>query len=101
MADQLRDRIAAALSVAGAFCGGCGFEPGETGCSDCVRVRGMYTDAELAVVQPELDRLQAELATAGQQLSAIAALAGRWDNALAVDKPYARALRSALTAQES
>lgn len=64
MTDQLRDRIAAALSVAGAFCGGCGFEPGETGCPDCVTVRGMYTDAVLAVVQDELDRLQAELTAA-------------------------------------
>lgn len=41
------------------------------------------------------------LAKATQQLAAIAALADRWDNALAVDKPYARALRSALTAQGS
>jgi hypothetical protein len=41
------------------------------------------------------------LAKATQQLAAIAALADRWDNALAVDKPYARALRSALTAEES
>ena len=41
------------------------------------------------------------LAKATQQLSAVAALADRWDNALAVDKPYARALRHALTAEES
>jgi hypothetical protein len=53
-ADQLRDRIAAALSTAGAFCGECGFEPGETGCPDCVRVREVYTDAVLAMMQPEL-----------------------------------------------
>lgn len=56
-----RKEILAALSIAGAFCGECGFEPGEIGCSDCVRVREVYTDAVLAVVQPELDRLAAEL----------------------------------------
>lgn len=36
------------------------------------------------------------LAKATQQLAAVSALADRWDNALAVDKPYARTLRSAL-----
>lgn len=36
------------------------------------------------------------LAKAAQQLAAVNALADRWDNALAVDKPYARALCTAL-----
>jgi hypothetical protein len=70
----LADRIAAALSEAGAFCGECGFEPGETGCPDCVRVREQYTQALLAVVQSELDqrdteirRLRAELEQAREQ----------------------------------
>ncbi|MFE1321633.1 hypothetical protein [Kitasatospora phosalacinea] len=55
---DLRQRIAQALSAAGAFCGECGFEPGETGCPDCVRVRQMYTSAVLAVVEPELAKRQ-------------------------------------------
>jgi hypothetical protein len=63
-ADQhpaLADRIADALSEAGAFCGECGFEPGETGCPDCIRVREVYTAELLAVVQPELDARDAEI----------------------------------------
>jgi hypothetical protein len=55
----LRQQIAAALSEAGAFCGECGFEPGETGCPDCVRVRELYTEALLDVVQPLLDQQRA------------------------------------------
>jgi hypothetical protein len=57
---DLRQQIAAALSEAGAFCGECGFQPGETGCPDCVRVRELYTEALLSVVQPLLDQRDAE-----------------------------------------
>jgi hypothetical protein len=63
----LRDEIAQALSEAGAFCGECGFQPGETGCPDCVRVRHLYVEAVVGVVQPRLNvrakirKLEAEL----------------------------------------
>lgn len=58
---SLIDRIGAALSEAGAFCGECDFQLGETGCPDCVRVREMYAEALFAVVQPELTRMAAEI----------------------------------------
>jgi hypothetical protein len=45
-----REQVLAALSLAGAFCGECGFEPGETGCADCVRVREMYADAVMPIL---------------------------------------------------
>lgn len=61
----LRAEILAALSAAGAFCGECGFEPGETGCADCVRVRDLYADA----VMPIVDRLSALVATEPAQPS--------------------------------
>lgn len=51
---HLRDEIAQALSEAGAFCGECGFEPGGTGCADCVRVRHLYVEAVVDVVQPRI-----------------------------------------------
>jgi hypothetical protein len=53
---DIRAEILAALSEAGAFCGDCGFEPGETGCPDCVRVRELYANA----LTPLTDRLRAE-----------------------------------------
>lgn len=53
-----RAEILSALSAAGAFCGECGFQPGETGCADCVQVREMYADA----VMPIVDRLRALVA---------------------------------------
>jgi hypothetical protein len=55
---DLRAEVLSALSTAGAYCGECGFQPGETGCPDCVRVRGWYADA----VMPIIERLRAELA---------------------------------------
>jgi hypothetical protein len=96
----LTDRIAEALSIAGVFCGDCGFEPGDTGCPDCVRVRGLYVaallplfDAEvhlareaaranqMAVVGPELAardaqiaRLTAELEAAQNRVDAVLAM---------------------------
>lgn len=57
---DLRAEVLSALSTAGAYCGECGFEPGETGCPDCVKVRGWYADA----VMPIIERLRAELAQA-------------------------------------
>jgi hypothetical protein len=45
-----REQVLAALSEAGAFCGECGFQPGETGCADCVRVREMYADAVMPIL---------------------------------------------------
>ena len=53
---DLRAEVVSVLSAAGAYCGGCDFEPGETGCSDCRVVRGLYTDA----VMPIIERLCAE-----------------------------------------
>lgn len=61
----IRAEITAALSTAGAFCGCCGFEPGETGCADCVRVRDVYADE----LMPILDRLRAERDQARAQLA--------------------------------
>ena len=58
--EAVRAEVLSALSTAGAYCGGCGFEPGETGCPDCARVRGWYADA----VMPITERLRAELAQA-------------------------------------
>ncbi|MFF3998615.1 hypothetical protein ACFYX8_35565 [Streptomyces cyaneofuscatus] len=34
-----------ALSTAGAFCGECGFEPGDRGCPDCERCWARYVKA--------------------------------------------------------
>ncbi|MGW5352223.1 hypothetical protein ACWERV_17140 [Streptomyces sp. NPDC004031] len=48
--DDLRQRIAAALSAAGAFCGECGFAPGDRGCPDCERCWASYADALLPLV---------------------------------------------------
>jgi hypothetical protein len=49
-----REQILAALSEAGAFCGECGFQPGEAGCADCVRVREMYADAVMPILERQL-----------------------------------------------
>lgn len=49
----LRGRIAAALSAAGAFCGQCGFEPGDRGCPDCERCWSSYADALLPMFADE------------------------------------------------
>lgn len=55
-APSLRDRIAAALSNAGAFCGNCGFEPGDRGkCADCERCWSSYADAVLPLLADERD----------------------------------------------
>ena len=58
---DLREQFKAAMSEAGAFCGECGFQPGEVGCPDCQRVHGWYADAALAVVLPLLTAAQAEV----------------------------------------
>lgn len=47
---ELAEQIDQALSKAGAFCGECGFQPGEQGCPDCVRVRGWYVEGVLPIV---------------------------------------------------
>lgn len=50
----LRDRIATALSAAGAFCGSCGFEPGDRGkCADCERCWSSYADALMSLIAAE------------------------------------------------
>lgn len=49
-----------------------------------------------AHARTDVPALLAEVARLRAELTAVRALADRWDNALAVDKPYARALRVAL-----
>lgn len=45
---ELRNQIADVLSTAGAYCGNCGFEPGDRGkCADCERCWSSYADALL------------------------------------------------------
>lgn len=51
---EIRQQVVAALSIAGAFCGECGFEPGDVGCSDCRRCHAMYADAVLPILRAEL-----------------------------------------------
>ena len=64
-----RAEIVAALSAAGAFCGECGFQPGETGCQDCVRVRDLYADAVMPIVERQSGAFApTELATWAEQL---------------------------------
>ena len=48
---DLRAEVMTALSTAGAYCGGCDFEPGESGCPDCMVVRGLYTDAVMTIIE--------------------------------------------------
>ena len=67
-APDLRDRLVTALSEAGAFCGECGFQPGDVGCPDCQRAHESYADAMLGVFQPELDRLSSERDAADEAL---------------------------------
>jgi hypothetical protein len=56
----LRGRIAAALSGAGAFCGQCGFEPGDRGCPDCERCWDAYADALLPLLTAERETVGRE-----------------------------------------
>jgi hypothetical protein len=49
----LRQSIAQALSRAGLFCGECGFQPGEDGCSDCRRHWEMCADELLPVFEEQ------------------------------------------------
>ncbi|MFE9003182.1 hypothetical protein ACFYOY_13720 [Streptomyces sp. NPDC007875] len=60
------DQITTALSKAGAFCGTCGFEPGDRGCPDCERCYSDYAAALLPIVRAalatELNPLRGELA---------------------------------------
>ena len=60
MTDQtLRDKIARALNIEGAFCGTCDREPGDSlYCKACARVLNGYADAVLAVL--DLDKVRAE-----------------------------------------
>lgn len=48
---EIREQIKNALSGAGAFCGVCGFEPGDRGkCPDCERCWGQYADVLMPIV---------------------------------------------------
>lgn len=54
-ADQaLRERITTTLSAAGAFCGNCGFQPGDRGCPDCERCWADYAAALLPLFAEEV-----------------------------------------------
>ncbi|MGW7087615.1 hypothetical protein ACWGH2_29520 [Streptomyces sp. NPDC054871] len=60
------EQIKQALSDAGAFCGECGFEPGERGCQDCETCWKRYADGLLpilrAAVAAELAKQRDEIA---------------------------------------
>lgn len=58
---ELRNQIAYALSNAGAFCGECGFEPGDRGkCTDCERCWTSYANALLPLLAPAQASLELE-----------------------------------------
>lgn len=65
----LREEIANALSVAGAYCGDCTFEPGDRGCTACERHWGWCADAMMPLLRA---RYAAGLLTA----AAVASQAG-------------------------
>lgn len=52
-AADLRQQIKAALANEGAFCGQCGWQPGESGCADCERCWDRYADALLPIFETE------------------------------------------------
>jgi hypothetical protein len=69
---EIAEQMKQALSDAGAFCGECGFEPGDRGCDDCEWCYRRYVeglmpllratvDAELAAVRAERDEAQRKL----------------------------------------
>ncbi|TFI30088.1 hypothetical protein [Streptomyces sp. 4R-3d] len=53
---EIREQIIQALSISGAFCGECGFEPGDVGCSDCQRAHARYADAVMPILLAEMQR---------------------------------------------
>lgn len=48
---EFREQIKTVLSDAGAFCGECGFQPGDRGCPDCERCWDSYTTALMPILQ--------------------------------------------------
>jgi hypothetical protein len=46
----IREEIKNALSAAGAYCGDCGFQPGDRGCRACERCWEMYADALMPII---------------------------------------------------
>jgi hypothetical protein len=63
MDEDLRNKIQAALKEAGAFCGECGWQPGDEGCADCKRHWNWCTDALLPVFQTERRTARVETLT--------------------------------------
>ncbi|MFD5899085.1 hypothetical protein [Streptomyces sp. NPDC060366] len=61
---EIGGRIIAALSLAGAFCGECGFEPGDRGCPDCERCWARYVKEVLPIFRTELAYTRTLLAEA-------------------------------------
>lgn len=60
---DLRKKIQAALQEAGAFCGECGWQPGDEGCADCKRHWNWCTDALLPLFRAEREAGRAEVLT--------------------------------------
>jgi hypothetical protein len=50
---DLRNKIQTALQEAGAFCGECGWQPGDAGCADCKRHWNRCADALLPLFRAE------------------------------------------------
>lgn len=61
MSAPLSELVADALSKAGAFCGACGFEPGDRGCPDCERCWASYADALLPLFASARDDRDMEI----------------------------------------
>ncbi|MFH9236112.1 hypothetical protein [Streptomyces globisporus] len=74
-----------ALSDAGAFCGVCGFQPGDRGCPDCERCWAAYTKALRAAGWAPASEVLAQAITAVEDREQRRAASGRdalgWESA--------------------
>ncbi|GGZ84185.1 hypothetical protein [Streptomyces rubiginosohelvolus] len=74
-----------ALSTAGAFCGECGFEPGDRGCPDCERTWAGYVKALRAAGWAPASEVLAQAITAVEDREQRRAASGRdalgWESA--------------------
>ncbi|QQM45105.1 hypothetical protein [Streptomyces liliifuscus] len=61
----IREQIKQALSGAGAFCGECGFEPGDRGCPDCERCYESNADALMPILRPADEEPEPQLMARG------------------------------------
>jgi hypothetical protein len=97
---SLRDEIKAALSVAGSYCGECTFEPGDSGCPDCERVRGQYADAVIAklrksrrLIDPVVLARYRDLAADRRSAELLVVHARQWNEDTISVEELAKALR--------